>query len=386
MDKSLKPEKSAISALVFVWFTTHFGGGFASGRQVVEYFTSFGWYAVFMPVLSQFIVGAVLYFAWKYAVERQLFDYRKWTDSYFHPIQAFMSNAYEALYNLTLVTATAVAFATGGATLKAVLGTDYMVNTLFIAIALLLLTVFGAGVVRKAATVIAIIIIGGMLLIYIPNILYTLPQITGNISALRSGAIVNDRTFLQAFMQSVKYAGFQSVVFGAYIVHARILKDPEDAKKAAGWGFLLNSGMLVLTSLGILAYYDRGILTESIPALFVIRNGVGAAWMVPLVSILVILGAVSTGVNLIYGISNRIVQFVGRNDTEAVYARNERKRSFAASLFYVILTWSIAQFGLIPLVAKGYGTIGNIALILLVIPIISKGLIAWKPKAASAEA
>lgn len=381
-----KSGTSAIFALVFVWFTTHFGGGFASGRQVVEYFTSFGWYSIFMPVLSQLIVGAVLYFAWKYAVEKQLFNYRQWTDSFFYPIQGIMSNAYEGLYNLTLVTATAVAFATGGATLKAVIGTDYMLNTMMIALALLLLTVFGASVVRKAAAVIAIIIIGGMLVIYIPNIIYTLPQITGNISALRSGAILNDKTLFQAFMQSMKYAGFQSVVFGAYIVHAKILKDPQDVKKAALWGFLLNSGMLVLTSLGILAYYDKGILTESIPALFVIRNGVGAAWMVPLVSVLIILGAVSTGVNLIYGISNRIVQFIGRNDSDVVFKQKERKRSLAASLFYVILTWSIAQFGLIPLVAKGYGTIGNIALILLVIPIVTKGLIGWKPRPVGAEA
>lgn len=381
-----KSGTSAIFALVFVWFTTHFGGGFASGRQVVEYFTSFGWYSVFMPVLSQLIVGAVLYFAWKYAVERQLFNYRQWTDSFFHPIQGIMSNAYEGLYNLTLVTATAVAFATGGATLKAVMGTSYMFNTVMIAIALLLLTVFGASVVRKAATVTAILIIGGMLVIYIPNIIYTLPQITGNISALRSGAIQTDKTMFQAFMQSMKYAGFQSVVFGAYIVHAKILKDPQDVKKAAFWGFVLNSGMLVLTSLGIIAYYDKGILTESIPALFVIRNGVGAAWMVPMVSFLIILGAVSTGVNLIYGISNRIVQFVGRNDSEAVFKQKERRRSFASSLFYVILTWSVAQFGLIPLVAKGYGTIGNIALILLVIPIVTKGLIGWKSSPIGAEA
>lgn len=381
-----KSGTSAIFALVFVWFTTHFGGGFASGRQVVEYFTSFGWYSVFMPILSQLVVGAVLYVAWKYAAEKQLFNYRQWTDSFFHPIQGIMSNAYEGLYNLTLVTATAVAFATGGATLKAVLGTGYMLNTMMIAIALLLLTVFGASVVRKAATVTAIIIIAGMLVIYIPNIIYTLPQITGNISGLRSGAIQSDRTLFQAFMQSMKYAGFQSVVFGAYIVHAKILKDPEDVKKAAFWGFLLNSGMLVLTALGILAYYDKGILTESIPALFVIRNGVGAAWMVPLISVLIILGAVSTGVNLIYGISNRIVQFVGKNDSDVVFRQKERGRSLAASLFYVILTWSIAQFGLIPLVARGYGTIGNIALILLVLPIVAKGLVGWKTSPVGAEA
>ena len=36
MDK--KKGMPAFFALAFVWFTTHFGGGFASGAQVIQYF------------------------------------------------------------------------------------------------------------------------------------------------------------------------------------------------------------------------------------------------------------------------------------------------------------------------------------------------------------
>ena len=30
--------KAAIAGVAFVWFTTHFGGGFASGAQLYSYF------------------------------------------------------------------------------------------------------------------------------------------------------------------------------------------------------------------------------------------------------------------------------------------------------------------------------------------------------------
>ena len=94
--------------------------------------------------------------------------------------------------------------------------------------------------------------------------------------------------------------------------------------------------------------------------------------MVPLVSILIILGAVSTGVNLIFGISNRIVLYISRDETPETAKKKERSRSILISSIYVMVTWSIAQFGLIPLVARGYGTIGYISIFALIIPIIVK--------------
>lgn len=367
-------------ALAFVWFTTHFGGGFASGAQVVQYFVKFGWFAVFMPILSQLIIAIVLYFAWKFALENKVFDYRNWANEFYKPVQGIMSNVFEIIYNLILVTATAVAFATGGATLTGVLGTPYILNTAFIAIILFILTIFGAELVRKAATIIAVAIIAGMFIIYVPNIIDSFPKIISNIYGLKSGVIKNDFGFLQALWQTIIYAGFQTGCVGAYIAHSNILKDKNDAKKAAIWGFIINASILMLAALGILAFYNDGILKESVPILLLVRNGVGSSWMIPLVSVLIILGAVSTGVNLIYGISQRIVNYLGRNESQEVFKGKERKRNIIASVFYVIITWGIAQFGLIPLVAKGYGAIGYISVFAIILPIIIKGIIGLKVK------
>lgn len=372
-------------AVAFVWFTTHFGGGFASGRQVVQYYVGYGWYASFLPILSQAIEALVFYYAWKFALEKRKYDYRSWTLEFYKPVEKVMSPVFEAIFQLILVTATAVAFATGGATITKVFGTSYILNTMIIAAFMLVLTIFGADLVRKAASFIAVAIISGVIIVYVPNVIASWGDITANIAGLQAGTIESTGTFGQALWKTIVYAGFQSCCLGAYLAHSNALKDVNDAKKAAGWGFVINATILMLATLGIMAFYQDGILSESVPALFVVMNGVGSAWMTPLISVLIILGAVSTGVNLIYGTTNRIVNFIGRNDSEAVQKENLTKRSMFVSLAYVVLTWCIAQFGLIPLIAKGYGTLGYISVFVIIIPLIVKGVMGWKPAAESAD-
>jgi uncharacterized membrane protein YkvI len=372
-------------AVAFVWFTTHFGGGFASGRQVVQYYIGYGWYASFLPILSQAIEALVFYYAWKFALEKRKYDYRSWTLEFYKPVEKVMAPVFEGIFQLILVTATAVAFATGGATITKVFGTSYILNTLVIAAFMLVLTIFGADLVRKAASFIAIAIITGVIVVYVPNVIASWGDITANIAGLKAGTIASTGTFGQALWKTMVYAGFQSCCLGAYLAHSNALKDVNDAKKAAAWGFVINATILMLATLGIMAFYQDGILDEAVPALFVVMNGVGSAWMTPLISILIILGAVSTGVNLIYGTTNRIVNFLGKNDSEEVQKEKLTKRSMVVSLAYVVATWCIAQFGLIPLIAKGYGTLGYIAVFVIIIPLIVKGLKGWKPVAESAD-
>ena len=40
--KKSKIAVSAIMGVAFIWFTTHFGGGFASGAQLYSYFGKYG--------------------------------------------------------------------------------------------------------------------------------------------------------------------------------------------------------------------------------------------------------------------------------------------------------------------------------------------------------
>ncbi|ABR46766.1 Uncharacterized membrane protein [Alkaliphilus metalliredigens QYMF] len=355
----------AYFTVAFVWFTTHFGGGFASGRQLVEFFVQYGWYALFTPVIAIAINALVFYYAWDFSVAHQKFQYRSWTDAFYKPYERVFSNLYDVVFNLVLVVATAVAFATGGATLADVLGTPYLLNTLVIAIIMFILTIYGANIVRAAASWIAVIVITGLLFIYGSNLVVTLPNLM---------TVLNEapapRGFWYALWQSIKYAGLQAALLGGYVAVTDVLKNKQDVKRAAICGFILNAGIMVLASAVVLSYYPT-IISEAVPVVFIIRNGFGGVALELLVSLLIFLGVISTGVNLIYGGSKRIVSVWAKPEEGEKSIKNKR---IIASGIYVFITWSIALMGLIPLVAIGYSYVAYLALPIVVIPVLYKGI------------
>src|SRR5699024_11541380 len=59
--------------------------------------------------------------------------------------------------------------------------------------------------------------------------------------------------------------------------------------------------------LGLMTVYTNPeAATQDVPTLFMVQNGVGASFMTPLISILIILGAVSTAVNMVAAMVKRI--------------------------------------------------------------------------------
>lgn len=343
-------------SVAFVWFTTHFGGGFASGRQAAEFFVRHGWYSVFTPFVAMGIDAIIFYYAWDFSVVNKTYDYRSWTDEFYYPYHKIFSNLYEIIFVMTMGVATAVAFATGGSTIHSALGTPYLPNTIFIAVIIFFLTIFGAKVVRKAATYIGIAIIIGVIVVYGTNAVASFPRII---------AVISDQTaktnVWSALWSMLLYASFQAIAVGAYVAVADVLETREDALKAAWAGFVINGVLLTLASLTVLAYYPD-ILEIPVPTIFVVNNGVGGALAENVISTLIILGVISTGVNFVFGGVKRIIAWWPNDNTG-------RSHSIFASLVFVVLTWSIARFGLIPLVARGYGFLGYLGIPVLIIPV-----------------
>ena len=353
-------------AVAFVWFTTHFGGGFASGRQLIDFYVKFGWYAVFMPFLSVGIITLVLYCAWDFAVREKVYDYRSWSVAYYKPLGAlepFFSLAIEVMYLIILMVATAVAFATGGSLLtKLFPNLSYNTVTVGIAILIFALTIWGAETVRKAATLMAIMIISGMLVVYMSNLAANHSKLTAVVSALPSA----NGGFWEALWQSVKYAGLQCSLIGAYTAVADSMNTKADVKKAALVGFIVNAGIMALAATGVLTHYPD-ILTEATPITYITEHsGSSGGVSVAIVSMIILLALVSTGVGLIYGGAKRISNWW----VKRTGATSSRMTDVVSSAIYVTLSWCIASFGLIALISKGYAWVGTLSTPLVVIPII----------------
>ena len=206
---------------------------------------------------------------------------------------------------------------------------------------------------RKVASVLSICIIAGLLIVYIPNIISGLSGISAAVESMTQAELPLGSALYSAFL----YGTFQLSNIAVFVQHAKSFDRPGDAVKSMGVGFVVNALMMVMVVLGLMTIYtDPDAAGQSVPTLFMVQNGVGASFMTPLISILIILGAVSTAVNMVAAMVKRICG--ERKNTSGKSTENRKfqitRKEIIAALICCIVDFGIAQFGLLTLIQKAY--------------------------------
>lgn len=263
--------------------------------------------------------------------------------------------------------APAVAFATGGATLSTLTGLPYLVCTLIIGVFIFIVAIFGTDLVRRVASVLSICIIIGLLIVYIPNIIASSHEISQTASSMSSDAFPLGRALYSAFL----YGTFQLANVAVFAQHSRSFDKPKDAVKSMGIGCVINIIMMTVVVLGIMTVAaNPDMANQSVPTLFMVQSGVGSRFLTPLISVLIILGAVSTAVNMVAAMVARICNkkpAKPANSPAAGSARIPRKEIIAA-LICCLADFGIAQFGLLTLIQKAYSFLAYLAIPVILIP------------------
>lgn len=325
-NKSLQSKMPLAMGLAFVAFTTQFGGGFASGAQIYQYFINYGIWCLILPAVTQGLYALFFWYGMRYAYKHKTYDYRSFSDSLYGKTKPVMSNLYEICYLIMIGTASAAAFATGGSTLQTLFGIPYWLCTLIIAAFIFVIALFGTNVVRKCASTLSVLIIIGLVLVLVPNIIAQWGDITASIHTMSSG----EMTVLSS--------------------------------ESGAFGPALYSAVL---------YFFFQLASASVPMLGLVQNGVGASILTPIISLLIILGAISTAVNIISGIVTRCVNAVERRmDRSAKKAQEHLGRNAVFTAIFTFLAFAIAQFGLMTVVKKGYAYLGYAAFITLFVPFV----------------
>ena len=360
---------SSILGVAFIWFTTHFGGGFASGAQLYSYFARYGAWCLILPVLAMAYDAVFFAYALHFARKHQVYDYRSYNNLFYGRFAPVFSNLFEVIYLVTMCLAPAVAFATGGATLSTVTGIPYFVCTIIIGVFIFIVSIFGTNLVRKVASVLSILIIIGLLIVYVPNIAVGTGRIAETIHAMAAMNLSVKTAFYYAFL----YGTFQLINIAVFVQHAETFDEPGDAKKSMFVGFIINALMMLLVALGLLTICnDPQMAEQSVPTLFMVQKGVGASFMLPLISILIILGAISTAVNMVAAMVKRVSSYIQTNEERQKESRSGRPsaKTIIVALICCIIDFGIAQFGLLTLVSKAYGFLAYLEIPVILIPYI----------------
>ena len=363
-------KKAKTGALVlgvaFVWFTTHFGGGFASGAQIYSYFVRYGAWCIVMPVLAMAYNGIFFAYSLRFARKHQVYDYRSYNNAFYGKFAPVFSNLFELLYLCVMCVAPAVAFATGGATLSQLTGLPYLLCTFLIGIFIFVVAIFGTDLVRRVASILSICIIAGLLIVYLPNIALNAGKISEAVASMGEQHLPLGPALYSTFL----YGTFQLSNIAVFVQHAKSFEKPGDAVKSMGLGAVVNALMMVMVVLGLMTIYTNPQAAgQSVPTLFMVENGVGAAFMTPLISVLIILGAVSTAVNMVAAMVKRVC---GESPAPAPGEGKPRfrlgKKELIAALVCCVADFGIAQFGLLNLIQKAYSGIAYLAIPVILVP------------------
>ena len=372
VDKNKMP---LAMGLAFVAFTTQFGGGFASGAQIYQYFINFGIWCLILPALTQGLYALFFWYGMRYAYKHKTYDYRSFSDSLYGKTKPVMSNLYEICYLIMIGTASAAAFATGGSTLASLFDIPYWLCTVIVAAFIFLVALYGTGVVRKCASTLSVLIIIGLVLVLVPNIIAQWDSISASISRMSAGEMTvlssQSGAFGPALWSAVLYFFFQLASVSVMYQHMESVTDVKQINRAAIGMFLCNFLAMELSIVGLLAVaYVAELATASVPMLILVQNGVGAGILTPIISLLIILGAISTAVNMISGIVTRCVNALERGKSEKEKAQGHLARNAVFTLIFTFLAFAIAQFGLMAVVSKGYAYLGYAAMITLFVPFV----------------
>lgn len=378
-SKSLLVDKSKMPlamGIAFVAFTTQFGGGFASGAQIYQYFINYGVWCLLLPLLSQGLYALFFWYGMRYAYKHKTYDYRSFSDSIYGRTRPLMSNLFEICYLIMIGTASAAAFATGGSTLNTLTNIPYWLCTLIVAAFIFFIAMYGTNVVRAAASTLSVLIILGLVAVLVPNIVAQWPAIAESVSKMSAGEMsvmsAESGAFGPALWSAFLYFLFQLASVSVMYQHMEPVTDVKQINKAAIGMFVVNFFAMELSILGLLAVaFVADLATASVPMLVLVQNGVGSTVLTPIISLLIILGAISTGVNMIAGIVARCVNAVERRKpSEEARMQGHMARMAIATIIFVAIAWGIAQFGLMAVVKQGYAYLGYAALITVFIPFV----------------
>ena len=356
---------SMILGVAFVWFTTHFGGGFASGAQIYSYYVRYGIWSLFLPLFAMAYNGVFFAYCLYFARKHEVYDYRSYNNAFYGRFAPLFSNLFELLYLCVMCVAPAVAFATGGATLSTLTGLPYLLCTFVIGAFIFVVSVFGTDLVRKVASVLSICIIAGLLIVYVPNIIAGAGKIGDTVNAMKTADLLFGKALYAAFL----YGTFQLANVAVFVQHAKSFEKPQDAGKSMAVGAVLNALLMIMVVFGIMTVYQNPEMSQqSVPTLFMVQQGVGSKFMTPLISVLIILGAVSTAVNMVAAMVKRIHAGLAERSSRTETAGKISSTQILAALACCIADFLIAQLGLLTLIQKAYSILAYLAIPVILVP------------------
>jgi uncharacterized membrane protein YkvI len=346
----------------FVFQAAVIAGGYATGRELVEFFLPAGpWGGLLGMAVSMLVWSAVLMASFELARMARAYDYR----SFFRVLLGRGWFAFEIAYFLLIIVILAVMGAAAGEIVYSLFGLPRLVGSLGMIAATGALLVFSSAAIEKFLTA----SVGFLYLVYFVFVAWSVFAFGDRIQANFASVPVDGGWF----GAGVTYAGYNVATIPAVLFCIRHLTRRREALVAGALAGPL--GMLpgVVFYIAMMGYYHE-IADVALPSAFLLAK-LQAPWFEWVFQAAVLLTLVDTGVALLHAINER----VAKSYAERSRPMPRTLRPAIAVAVMLVAVYAASAVGLVDLIATGYGTLTWVFLAIYVLPLMTWGVwLLWR--------
>lgn len=332
-------------------------GGYGTGRELVEYFTRYGPTGGLLGMgVTVVCWAAVLGVTFEFARLFGVYDYRR----FFRALIGRAWVLFEVLFLLMFLLVLAVVGSAAGEILRESFGLPVGVGLVVMLTLVAALAFFGRDVVTRSLALWTVALYVIFVVYFIAALARFGPEIAAGLAAgeVRRGWAVSGFT----------YALYNLAIVPAILFAARDIETRREAFGAGAVAALICITPALLFHITFVAGYP-GIVEQTLPVYVMI----GELGLGPLLALYVIglFGTfIETGAGFIQGINERIDAYLIESRGLAM----GKPARAAIAVVGIALSLALGTFGLIALIARGYGTIAWGFLAVYVVPVMSYGV------------
>lgn len=337
----------------FIFQSVIIGGGYASGREVVEYFAQYAGNGGWGFIITYVVFAACLVGAFEVARVFRTFDYRH----FFRVLLGKGWYAFEVLYIVMIILVVAIVIAAGGSALEEATAISKWWGVALICVITLVLCYRGRQALEGYFTAFSFYLYGVYIAIIVATVAAFGPQISKNLGLGEPGWA----------LAGFKYGLYNLVVIIAVLFALDVFKT---RKQAVGSGLVAAAiGLIpgVLVWLVTVSQYPE-IKEATVPTLSVTQElgtGFVVAYFIMLIATLI-----ETGSGLVHAFNERMDGWV--YDLRGTHMAGWQR--LVSTAVIILAGIGLSTFGLVALVAKGYGAISWAFFALFFIPVVCWGI------------
>lgn len=340
----------------FVFQSIVIGGGYVTGRELVQYFLKFGpgGGLLAMGLVSTVIWSAVCLVTFELARMTQAYEYRSFS-------RKLLGRAwwlYEICYLWIMILVLSVIAAAAGSIAAQVFSLPNFVGSGLMMVAVGVLALKGTALVEKVFSFWSFVLYA----IYIVFLVACFFAFGERIVASLSAFEVKPGWFLGG----IEYAAYNVGAIPAVLFTLRHLTRRKDAFVSgllAGPIAMFPAGCFLVAMAG---FYPE-ILPEAVPSLFLL-NVIGSKVLFFAFQVMLIGTLIETGAGLIHAFNERVA--VALEENQRVMSAKLR---LGVALTLLVVAAGVSQVGIEGLIARGYGTITYGFWLTFVIPVLTWG-------------